>query len=132
MGTLTDITAKANNAVKRQSDSSMALQALNLDNDENFDKGKSPYFMSPTLSSKKQLAVKLSKSPEHNLAPLSTTVHKPTSSNWMASAAKRVGFAHVGDGIPRSRKEGQAWKAITFPDKVSASWFKSYIPRMMH
>ncbi|MCJ1425837.1 hypothetical protein MMC29_003737 [Sticta canariensis] len=122
MGALTDITAKANNTAKRSPNtpSTSASQALDSPNtDKNLTKGKSPRFMSPTLSSTQQAATKVSKAQDRNTTPSSLLSKKAQGSNWMASAAKRVGFRRGGDETPHARKAGIPSKAISFPDKLA-------------
>ena len=122
MGTLTDITAKANNAIKRQSGDMMASQALKTPSpSETLGKPKSPHFMSPTVSSSKQSVPASKTVQDRTSTPSSLTSGK--GNGWMASAAKRVGINRSGDGTPRSRKEGlrkipKTPSALTFPDKV--------------
>lgn len=127
MGVLTDITAKANNNIAKRSSSSTSIsiasntQALNFTNpDENLTKAKSPRYMSPTLSSTQQTATKLSKLHDRDSTPPSSS-NKAQGSNWMSSAAKRVGFRRGGDGTPRTGKAGISSKTISFPDKVHKS-----------
>lgn len=125
MGALTDITAKANNTAKRSPNTPItsASQARGSpQRDENLTKGRSPRFMSPTLSSTQQAATKLSKAQDRNTTPSSIVSNKAQGNNWMASAAKRVGFRRGGDGTPHARKAGITSKAIGFPDKVHASF----------
>ncbi len=123
MGTLTDITAKANNAIKHQSGDMMASQALKSSApSENLGKSKSPHFMTPTVSSSKQGVPASKKAYDNTPDPLSSLA-SGKGNGWMASAAKRVGINRTGDGTPRSRKEGllkhsKAPSALTFPDKV--------------
>ena len=110
MGTLTEITAQANYSIMRRSPSTLGYQCLQASTDmekENPSKSNSPHFMSPTLSSAKQMALSKSAKSESNNA-------------WMKSAAKRVGFRRGGNGAPRSKKEeiSKPSKAISFPDKV--------------
>lgn len=127
MGTLTDITAKANNAIKRQSGDMMASQALKSPaSSENLGKSKSPHFMTPTVSSSKQSIPSSKKAYDTTPTPSSLTSSK--GSGWMASAAKRVGINRTGDPTPRSRKEGhlkhpKTPSALTFPDKVRDDLF---------
>lgn len=123
MGALTDITAKANNTAKLSPNTPITSASQALDSpkrDENLTKGKSPRFMSPTLSSTQQAATKSSKAQDRNTTPSSSSSNKAQGSNWMASAAKRVGFRRGGDGNPHARKAGIPSKAISFPDKVRA------------
>ena len=120
MGTLTDITGNTSGTSKRRSTTPMASQALSgMASSENLGK-KPPHFMSPTLSSTKQATSKPSKVSNRNSTPSASSSKPPSSGNWMSSAAKRVGFGRVGDGTPRSKKEGPSKqsKAVSFPDKV--------------
>lgn len=127
MGTLTDITAKANNAIKRQSGDMMASQALNSPaSSENLGKSKSPHFMTPTVASSKQSVPSFKKAYDSTVTPSSLTSSK--GSGWMASAAKRVGINRTGDPTPRPRKEDHSKhpktpSALTFPDKVRDNRF---------
>lgn len=120
MGTLTDITGNASNVSKRTSAASTASQALSsVAAGENL--GKKPlHYMSPTVSSTKQTASRPSSLSNRALTPSAPASKQVGSGNWMASAAKRVGFSRVGDGIPRSKKEGlgKQSKGVIFPDKV--------------
>ena len=122
MGTLTDVTAKANNANKHQTIDIAASRALKSSTTgENLGKSKSPHFMSPTVSSSKQSISTPKKADDNTPAPSSLITAK--GNGWMASAAKRVGINRTGDGTPRSRKEGlmkypRTPSALTFPDKV--------------
>ena len=126
MGTLTDITARAGNTMKRQSSSSMGYQSLDSPTSikkpaekENSAKSKSPHFMTPTFSSSLQSAATT------NVTPVPSAKSSKAESNnaWMKSAAKRVGFRRTGDGTPRSKKEESSKysKTISFPDKVCLS-----------
>lgn len=127
MGTLTDITAKANNAIERQSVNMTASQALKSPaSSENLGKSKSPHFMTPTVSSSKQNVPVSKKAYDTTSTPSSLTSGK--GNGWMASAAKRVGINRTGDPTPRSRKEGhlkhpKTPSALTFPDKVRNDLF---------
>lgn len=126
MGTLSDITAQATNTIKCRSHSSAGYQILQSPagmEKENLGKS-SPHFMTPTYSSSKQSVAVHGKSdgkssPATSLKP----IKGESSSAWMKSAAKRVGFRRTGDGTPRSKKEALAKqpKAISFPDKVCPS-----------
>ncbi|KAL8827899.1 MAG: hypothetical protein Q9191_002905 [Dirinaria sp. TL-2023a] len=118
MGTLTDITNNASNAIKRRSTSSMRYETLSdVAPGENLGK-KPPHFMSPTVSSSKQAIPKSSKSPEHIPTPPSSLKAR-TNGNWVSSAAKRVGFSKVGEGTPKGKKEGKQSKSVIFPDKLA-------------
>lgn len=120
MGKLSDITANASNTGSRLSAASMGYQSLDgAPSSENLAK-KSPHFMSPTVSSTKQVNAKPSNAPGSTSTPLTSSAKARASGNWMASAAKRVGFSRASDGTPHSKKEGFAKppKAISFPDKV--------------
>ena len=136
MGALTDITGNASKTSKRDSTASMASmasQALGgvLPN-ENLGK-KPPHFMSPTVSSSKQTTSKTAKSNNPASTPSTGSSKQAGSGSWMSSAAKRVGFSRVGDGTPRSKKEGRSKqsKAVSFPDKVcSALPHAPYSPRV--
>ena len=131
MGTLTDITARAGNTMRRQSNSSTGYQSLDSPKStkkpaekENLPTSRSPHFMTPTFSSSLQSATVT------NLTPVPSTKSSKVESNnaWMKSAAKRVGFRRTGDGTPRSKKEGppKSSKTISFPDKVCL--FLAYFP----
>ena len=124
MGTLTDITTQANNAINRLSNSSPGYHNLSSSGEkENLAKPKSPHFMTPTFSSSKQSVAVKGKSPDRDLTPVPAKSSKADGGNvWMKSAAKRVGIRGRGDGTPRSKKGGSSkqTKAISFPDKVSA------------
>ena len=127
MGTLTDITAKANNAIKRQSSEIIASQAPESPASiQHLGKSKSPRFMSPTVSSSKQSVTAAKNAYDRTLTSSSPTSGK--GDGWMASAAKRVGISRTSDGTPRSRKEGllkhpKTPSALTFPDKVGNDIF---------
>ena len=123
MGTLTEITERAGNAMKRQSNSSMGYQSLDSPNPasksaekENSVKSKSPHFMTPTFSSSLQSVTTASITP----IPSTNFTKAEGSNTWMKSAAKRVGFRRTGDGTPRSKKEGppKNIRMVSFPDKV--------------
>ena len=127
MGTLTDITVRAGNTMRRQSNSSTGYQSLDSPKStkkpaekENLLKPRSPHFMTPTFSSSLQSATTT------NLTPVPSTKTSKVENNnaWMKSAAKRVGFRRTGDGTPRSKKEGppKSSKTIIFPDKVCLSF----------
>ena len=122
MGTLTDITAKANNAIKRQSADIMGSQTLKTPTPSGpLGKSKSPHFMSPTVSSSKQ-SIPASKTVQGRVSTPSS-LSSGKGNGWMASAAKRVGINRSGDGTPRSRKEdllkiSKSPSALAFPDKV--------------
>ena len=123
MGTLTDITGNASKTSKRDSTASMASQALSgVLPSENLGK-KLPHFMSPTVSSYKQTTSKTAKSSNPASPPSTGSSKQAGSGNWMSSAAKRVGFSRVGNGTPRSKKEGRSKqsKAVSFPDKVCSA-----------
>ena len=130
MGTLTDITAQANNVIKRRSNSAMGYQALNSpDEKENVTKSKSPHFMTPTFSSK-QSVVANEKSQDRVETPVPSKPIKADGNNaWMKSAAKRVGIHRASDGTPRLKKviSSKQTKAISFPDKV-----RSYVLNLSH
>lgn len=124
MGTLTDITPNAKVINKRQASNLSTSQAPDAKkgNGKNVPKARSPHFMSPTFSSSNQSAAKLGK--ERDLAsPSSSSIAaaQTSRSNWMVSAVRRVGLNRVGDGMPRSRKEGLLSKAATLQDQVSVS-----------
>ena len=120
MGKLSDITANASNTGVRLSAVSMGYQSLNsTPPSENLGK-KAPRFMSPTVSSTKQGNAKSLNIQGNVSTPLASSAKARASGNWMASAAKRVGFNRTSDGTPRPKKEGflKQPKAISFPDKV--------------
>ena len=126
MGTLSDITAYAGNTMKRQSNSSTGYQSLGSPSSvkktadkENAGQAKSPHFMTPTLSSSIQYVATTSVTPQ----PSPKLGDPKSNTAWMKSAAKRVGLRRIGDGTPRSKKEGQlkSPKTISFPDKVNLS-----------
>ncbi|CAD6593068.1 MAG: hypothetical protein ASARMPREDX12_006684 [Alectoria sarmentosa] len=134
MGTLTDITARAGNTMKRQSTYSMGYQSLDSPTsakrpaeNENSVKSKSPHFMTPTFSSSLQSAAVNGKEHDRNdrnITPVPSKSTKAESSNtWMKSAAKRVGFHRTADGTPCSKKEGlpKNSKTVSFPDKLAAA-----------
>ena len=132
MGTLTDITARAGNTMKRQSTSSMGYQSLDSPTSaktpaqkENSTKSKSPHFMTPTFSSSSQSIATTTATP----VPLTKSSKGEGSNAWMKSAAKRVGLHRTTNGTPRSKKEGPAkkLKTISFPDKVCHSLYHYYI-----
>ena len=129
MGTLTDITAKANNAMKRQSGEPLTSQALKTSApSENLGNSKSPHFMSPTVSSSKQSVPTSKKAFDHT--PTSSFSAPGKGNSWMASAAKRVGINRGSDGTPRYRKEGllktpKTPTALTFPDKVRSEYLST-------
>ena len=115
------MTANASNTGKHLSAASMGYQALDDAPSSETNAKKSPHFMSPTVSSTKQVNAKPpSNAPGSTSTPLISSAKARASGNWMASAAKRVGFNRAGDGTPRSKKEAFAKqpKAISFPDKV--------------
>ena len=132
MGTLTDITAKTNNAIVQQSSNSAVSQAAKFPaTGETLGKSKSPHFMSPTVSSTKQSITTWNKSKDDTPTPPSLASGKGNS--WMVTAAKRVGIKRSGDGTPRSRKEGlkkqpKTPSALTFPDKVGFNLCHSCVP----
>lgn len=124
MGTLIDITSNANVINKRQASNLSPSQASNAKkgNGKNVPKARSPHFMSPTFSSSNQSATKISKERDKASPSSSSFAADQTSrSNWMVSAVRRVGLNRVGDGMPRSRKEGLLSKATALQDKVSVS-----------
>lgn len=125
MGHLADITARAGNTMKRQSNSSMGYQSLDSPTstkkpaeNENSGKSRSPHFMTPTFSFSSQSVAAT------NITPVSSTKSSKAESNnaWMNSATKRVGLRRTSEGT-RSKKEGptKTSKSITFPDKVHLS-----------
>ncbi|KAL9035114.1 MAG: hypothetical protein Q9180_005033 [Flavoplaca navasiana] len=121
MGTLTDITSTAGNKQLRSIDSPMQSPKNAPSQSEGNGKGN---FMSPTMaSSKRTNASTLSKEGPRTSTPTSVKLEKASTAKWMNSAARRVGLRRVGDGTPRSKKEGlmTTAKAITFPDKLSTS-----------
>lgn len=121
MGKLSDITANASNTGKRLSAASMGYQPLNdtPQSENHAKKAAPPRFMSPTVSSAKQVNAKPSNAAGTTTTPLTSSAKARASGNWMASAAKRVSFNRVPDGTTRS-KEGfsKKPKALSFPDKV--------------
>ena len=120
MGKLSDITANASNSGKRLSAASMGYQPLvATPPGESLRVEKTPRFMSPTVSSAKQVNAKSSNGAGTATTPLTSSAKARASGNWMASAAKRVGLNRASDGTPQS-KEGfsKKPKAISFPDKV--------------
>lgn len=122
MGKLSDITmnaSNAGNAGKRLSSASMGYQTLDDNTSESLGK-KTPRFMSPTVSSTKQVNAKPSTAQRNTPTPLTSSAKARASGNWMSSAAKRVGLNRASDGTPRSKKEPSLKqpKAISFPDKV--------------
>lgn len=124
MGTLSDITAKASNTIKRQSTLSMGYQTLEspaAKEKENARKPKSPHFMTPTYASTKQSVPPSPQSAERSNTPVASKPVKAEGHGWAKTAANRVGFPNrTGDGTPRSKKEAlmKQPKAISFPDKV--------------
>ncbi|KAL8673572.1 MAG: hypothetical protein Q9168_002004 [Polycauliona sp. 1 TL-2023] len=123
MGTLTDITATAQNKQLRSVDSPIPILGTPKDApSEGHVKGN---FMSPTItSSKKANASTTSKDAIRNSTPTSLKLEKASTAKWMTSAARRVGLRRIGgDGTPRSKKEGRSnsSNAVTFPDKLSNS-----------
>ena len=82
-------------------------------------KAGSPHFMSPTLSSSQQATPKREKETDHIATSSFVPSVKPRRTNWVASAAKRVGFNRRNDGMPRSGVEGFVIKATKPADEVS-------------
>ncbi|KAL9608865.1 MAG: hypothetical protein Q9167_006314, partial [Letrouitia subvulpina] len=125
MGTLADITSKANNINPRRLES-VPTKPFTPSQDENLTSPK-PRFMSPTIASTKQNPT-LAQSSNHPSSPVPQSGDKShPGKRWMASAARRVGLKSVGgDGIPRSKKEGQSKSTVlTFPDKLSGSGYSN-------
>lgn len=119
MGTLTDITSKANNINPRRPEA-VPMKPFTPSQDENLASPK-PRFMSPTIASTNQNSTPVQASNRPS-SPVPQSVDKSRpGKRWIASAAKRVGLMSVsGDGTPRSRKEGQPKSTVlTFPDKVN-------------
>lgn len=87
-------------------------------------RGQSPHFMSATLSSSKQAALKPEKDKEKMGTQPSTQSSIPTSkprrANWMASAVKRAGFTRLNDGAVKSKKEGLVTEASCSDETVSS------------
>ena len=123
MGTLSDITARATNTSKRKSSNPKGYRALESAQKENR-ASESPNFMSPTVASSRQYSGPTNYT--NSNSPVPPQPVKAESKAWMKGAAKRVGVprrtTHVGEGMPRSRKENlptkQPKKAISFPDRV--------------
>lgn len=125
MGTLNDITSQANNTTKRQPYPSIAPQTMRSpEGKENLGNSRSPHFMTPTFSSSKQSIAVADENYDRAVTPASIKPTKAESSGtFIKSAARRVGLHRMGDGTPRSKKEGpsKASKGIIFPDKVRLS-----------
>lgn len=85
-------------------------------------KSKSPHFMSPTFSSSRQSIAKFAKEQDRTSTPSAPTSTHTKRSQWIASAAKRVGLGRLSDGAPRSRKEGMLPKTVVFSNGVCASF----------
>ena len=81
-------------------------------------KSKSPHFMSPTISSSKQVVAKSVKEQAKISPPSALTSSHTKPTQWIASAVRRVGFTRGSDSAPRFRKESTSANAVTFPDKV--------------
>ena len=103
MGTLTDITAKVNNAP------SQSLEAKKLGKER---AGK-PRFMSPTISSSNQAERTPIVTDERVSTPTSVTSTKGRATSWMSSAKRVVGISYIGDGVPRSKKEGKSFQKVS-------------------
>ena len=126
MGTqpLTDITANANNIGNTRLARSKVPQALSgTPQNEKFASIKAtPRFMSPTMSSSRQ-ATPILPSTDMNRAstPNSIVSNKSKASNWVSSAARRVGVGRVSDGgIPSGLVTSSARKHVgsMLPEKV--------------
>ena len=118
MGTLTDITSTARNKQLRSIDSPMQAPKNAPSQPEGNGKGN---FMSPTMASSKRTNASIAcKEGPRTSTPTSVKLEKASTAKWMNSAARRVGLRRVGDGTPRSKKEGlkNSATAVTFPDKV--------------
>ncbi|KAL8846767.1 MAG: hypothetical protein Q9221_008173 [Calogaya cf. arnoldii] len=120
MGTLTDITSSARNKQLRSVDSPLQSPKNAPSLSEGHVKG---HFMSPTMASSKKANPSATKDETRNSTPTSIRIEKASTAKWMTSAARRVGLRRLGDGTPRSKKEGSksSGNAVTFPDKLSTS-----------
>ncbi|KAL8657437.1 MAG: hypothetical protein Q9226_001909 [Calogaya cf. arnoldii] len=120
MGTLTDITSSAKNKQLRSVDSPLQSPKNAPSQSEGHVKG---HFMSPTMASSKKANPSATKDESRNSTPTSIKIEKASTTKWMTSAARRVGLRRLGDGTPRSKKEGSknSNNAVTFPDKLSTS-----------
>lgn len=111
MGTLADITARANNVKGRQRASPQPATLMSQQN-ENVAKvkvltskpNKSPGFMAPTMASTSQAATPLAKAGARASSPTSLASGSTKGRNWMASAVKRVGMRRSGDRIADAKK----------------------------
>lgn len=83
-------------------------------------KTRSPHFMSPTIASSRQIVPNLTKEKDEMSPPSGVTSTHTKRSQWLASAAKRVGFIRTSDGIPHSRKGGMPLSNSARIDKVGA------------
>ena len=107
MGTLSDITAKANNA------------PIQTPEPKKFGKGRAemPHFMSPTIASSNQAGRTQTDTDERVSTPFSITSSitstRDKATSWMSSAKRVVGISHIGNGIPRSKKEGKSLQKVS-------------------
>jgi hypothetical protein len=80
---------------------------------------RSPRFMSPTVSSSKQGATK-SETEKHRMATFaSIPTVKMSRTNWMTTAAKRVGLNRTSEETSQPRKDESKTEATTYQDEVS-------------
>ena len=121
MGTLNDITAKANNTKRRSTASSMAYQSLHSPEKENLGITGSPHFMTPTFASK-QLITPATNQRNRSTTPVSLKSGRhETGHTFLKTAAKRVGLRRAGgEATLHSKKAAIPThnKSISFPDKV--------------
>ena len=75
--------------------------------------------MLATASSPQHAALKTERETGRVASSISAPSVKSRRTNWVASAAKRVGFNRVSEGMPRSRKAGSVINGITPADEVS-------------
>lgn len=85
-------------------------------------KTQSPHFMSPTIASSRQIAPNLTKEKDEMSPPSGVPSTHTKRSQWLASAAKRVGFIRISDGTPHSRKGGIPLSSSAHIDKVSTCY----------
>ena len=103
MGILTDITAKANNTLAQSRESKKLGK----------ERSGTPHFMSPTISSNNQSGRTPTNTDDRTATPISITSAKDRATSWMVSAKRVVGISYVGDGIPRSKKEGKSLQKVS-------------------